>query len=294
MRDRSVALAGLAIVSSQICINIGAALAKGLFPVVGPEGIAALRSFIGAMLLIALMRPWRVAVSRRQAGYLLVYGLALGSMNLLVYAAFARIPIGIVIAIEICGPLSIVLLTSRSKRDLLWFALALGSLFLLAPGGRGVERLDPVGVAFALAAAACWALYILVGKRAAEVKGGAAVAFGMCAACLLTVPVGVSSAGAALLDPHVLGAALGIALLSSALPYSLEMMAMGRVSSRLFGVIISCAPAIGALCGFVILGERLLPLQWCGIAGMIAASAGCSLTAGRAPVIAPEDETGLT
>lgn len=294
MTDRRVALAGLAIISAQFSINTGAAIAKTLFPLVGPEGVAALRSTLSALMLLAIARPWRVAISRRQVGILLIYGLSLGGMNLLIYGAFQRIPIGIGIAIEICGPLSIVLLTSRSLRDLLWFGLALASLGLLMPGGEGAHALDPVGVAFALAAAACWALYILVGKRASEVRGSAAVAIGMCFACLLTMPIGVATAGAAMLQPHVLAMALLVALLSSAIPYLLEMKALERVSSRLFGVIISCAPAIGALAGFVILGERLLPLQWLGIVGMIAASAGCSLTSARRASPPVEAEAGLS
>lgn len=288
MADRRVALAGVTIILAQISINLGAATAKGLFPRVGPEGVAALRSTIAALLLLAVVRPWRVAIPARQRGLLILYGLSLGGMNLLIYAAFARIPIGIAIAVEICGPLSIVLLTSRSLRDLLWFGLAAGSLILLAPGRAGAGALDPVGVAYALAAAACWAFYILVGKRVSTVRGPVAVAIGMSVACLVTVPAGLVTAGAALFDPAVIAVALLVALLSSALPYLLEMSAMARVSSRLFGVIISCAPAIGALAGFAILGERLLPLQWCGIVGMIAASAGCSLTSRPRPL--PETE----
>jgi len=294
MTDRRVALAGGAIVASQMLINIGAALAKSLFPIVGPEGVAALRSAMAALILTAVLRPWRVAITRRQAGYLLIYGLSLGGMNLLVYAAFARIPIGVTIAVEICGPLAIVLLTSRSLRDLMWFGLVVGSLFLLSPARTGQGALDPLGVGFALAAAACWAIYIVVGKRVSAVKGSGAVAIGMSIACLLTVPVGVATAGAALLNPSVIAMALVVALLSSALPYVLEMSAMARVSSRLFGVIISCAPAIGALAGFIILGERLLPLQWCGIIGMIVASAGCTLTSARSAPALAEAETGLS
>lgn len=280
--DRPAALASLAIVAAQVSINLGAALGKGLFPSVGPEGVAALRTGIAALLLLGLARPWTVAITPRQAAWLFLYGLALGGMNLLIYWSMERIPIGIAVAIEICGPLAVVLLTSRSGRDFLWLALAVAGLLLLVPWPGAEAGLDPLGVAFALGAAACWALYILFGKRASEVGGGAAVALGMTAACLVTVPFGVSAAGTGLLLGPVLGLGLAVALLSSALPYLLEMAALGRLSSRVFGVVTSAAPAIAALAGFAVLGERLSPAQWLAVALMIAASAGCSLAAGPA------------
>lgn len=276
------ALAALCMAGAQVSVNVGAALGKGLFASVGPEGVAALRTSIAAILLLAIARPWRAMPSRRQMGWLTVYGLTLGSMNLLIYAAFARIPIGVAVAIEICGPLGVVLATSRSLRDFLWLGLAIGGLLLLAPWPGGSARLDPAGIGFALAAALTWALYILVGKRAAQVKGTTAVALGMTIACFVTLPFGLSAAGGRLLDPSVLGLGIGVALLSSALPYVLEMKALGHLSARVFGVLTSAAPAVAALVGFLILGERLTPAQWLAIALMIAASAGGSLAGRRA------------
>jgi len=287
MTRHPVAAAALAITLAQISVNVGAALGKGLFPLVGPEGVAMLRTVLSAAILLAIARPWRALPTPRQSVWLALYGLAIGAMNLLIYAAIARIPLGLAVAIELAGPLAVVLLTSRSLRDLLWFALAVASLAMLVPWPGSGDRLDPAGIALALGAGACWALYILLGKRAAEVDGRTAVALGMCAACLLTVPLGTAAAGTSVLAPAVLALGLVVALLSSAIPYLLEMVALGRVSSRLFGVITSSAPAIGAMCGFFILGERLTPLQWLAVAAMIAASAGCTLTsrppgAGRA------------
>lgn len=276
------ALAALCMAGAQVSVNVGAALGKGLFASVGPEGVAALRTSIAAILLLAIARPWRAMPSRRQMGWLTVYGLTLGSMNLLIYAAFARIPIGVAVAIEICGPLGVVLATSRSLRDFLWLGLAIGGLLLLAPWPGGSARLDPAGIGFALAAALTWALYILVGKRAAQVKGTTAVALGMTIACFVTLPFGLSAAGGRLLDPSVLGLGIGVALLSSALPYVLEMKALGHLSARVFGVLTSAAPAVAALVGFLILGERLTLAQWLAIALMIAASAGGSLAGRRA------------
>lgn len=283
------AAASLAIVAAQVSINLGAALGKGLFPLVGPEGVAALRTGISALILLAVSKAWTITVTRSQGLWLVLYGLALGGMNLLIYWAIARIPIGVAVAIEISGPLAVVLLTSRSARDLLWFALGAGGLLLLVPWPGADTRLDPIGIAFALGAASCWALYILFGKRASQVESRSAVALGMSAACCVTVPFGVSVAGAHLLLGSVLALGLGVALLSSALPYLLEMKALERLSSRVFGVVTSSAPAIAALVGFALLGEQLSPRQWLAIALMIAASAGCSLATQPAVQRASED-----
>ncbi|WP_334181636.1 EamA family transporter [Novosphingobium sp.] len=286
--DRTALLAGLSIVVAQASINLGAAFAKSLFPLLGPEGVAALRTTISAVILLAIARPWRSRITARQLRWLLVYGLVLGGMNLMIYWAFRRIPIGIGVAIEICGPLGVVLATSRSLRDFLWLALALGGLALLIPWPGRAQPLDLAGIAFALAAAACWALYILCGKRASEVGSTTAVSVGMTVACLVTVPFGIASAPASL-PLHALALGLVVALLSSALPYMLEMRAMTQLSSRIVGLLSSMAPALGAIVGFFVLDERLTGLQWLAVAMMIAASAGCSLGA-KAPVAKARDD----
>lgn len=260
-----------------------------MFPLVGPEGVAALRTGLSALILIAIARPWRTAIEPAQWVALGLYGLSLGGMSLLIYWAIERIPIGIAVAIEICGPLAVVLMTSRSLRDLLWFGLAVGGLLLLIPWPGADARLDPIGLAFAGGAAACWMIYILVGKRAAQVEGKVAVAIGMTAACLVTVPLGIATAGSDLLQTRVLGFGLLVAALSSALPFMLEMKALEQLSSRVFGVVASSAPAIAAVVGFVLLGERLSLVQWIAIAMMIAASAGCSLANRPAITKARED-----
>lgn len=286
---RNALLAALAVLAAQVSINVGAALGKGLFAAVGPEGVAAMRTSVSALILLAALRAWRAKPARGEVLWLAAYGLALGGMNLLIYWAIARIPIGVAVAIEICGPLAVVLATSRTVRDLLWLALAAAGLLLLVPWPGAGTRLDPAGVGFALAAAACWALYILFGKRASGLAGGRAVALGMSAACLVTLPFGVSAAGARLLAPPVLGLGLVVAVLSSALPYFLEMKALGALSARVFGVVTASAPAIAALAGVVMLHEHLSALQWLAIALMIAASAGCSLTSRPAVAAADQD-----
>ncbi|MFC5458316.1 EamA family transporter [Massilia niabensis] len=267
----------------MVSVNVGAAFAKGLFPLVGSAGVTALRVGLAALLLLAFWRPWRRLPGRADALNLLVYGLMLGCMNLTIYAAFARIPIGVAIAIEVTGPLALVLLSSRRPRDVAWVGCAAVGLWLLSPlyGGASSSALDPVGVAWALGAAFCWAMYIVFGKRVSTLEGGHAVAWGMLVASLCAVPVGVAQAGTALFAPSVLAAGLAVAVLSSILPYSLEMGALARLPRRVFGILVSAGPAIGALAGYFVLGERLSGVQWVAIALIIAATAGSAATAGR-------------
>ncbi|HEX9173607.1 MAG TPA: EamA family transporter [Telluria sp.] len=270
---------GLAILASMLSVNFGAAYAKHLFPLVGSAGVTALRVGIGCCLLLAFWRPWRVPQARGDAINLAIYGVMLGAMNLLIYAAFARIPIGVAIAIEVTGPLTVVVFSSRRARDFAWIACAVVGLWLLLPLGSGAAALDPVGVACALGAGACWGLYIVFGKRVSTLKGGHAVAWGMLVAALVTVPFGLVQGGSALFQPAVLAGGLAVALLSSVVPYSLEMMALARLPRRVFGILVSAGPAIGALAGFVMLGERLDPLQWAAVALIIFACAGSAATA---------------
>jgi len=272
---------GLAILAAMVSVNFGAAYAKQLFPLIGSEGVTALRVGLAACMLLAIARPWRTPVSRRDAVTLAVYGLMLGGMNLLIYHAFARIPIGVAVAIEVTGPLAVVVLSSRRPRDFVWIALAVLGLWLLLPLGTDAAVLDPLGVAYALGAAFCWAMYIVFGKRASTLKGSDAVAWGMLAAAVFTVPVGLAHAGTALFAPAVLVGGLLVALLSSALPYSLEMMALARLPQRVFGILVSSGPAVGALAGFVMLGERLGMEQWIAIALIIFACGGSAATSGK-------------
>ncbi|WP_371846435.1 EamA family transporter [Massilia alkalitolerans] len=272
---------GLAILASMVSVNAGAAWAKHLFPLVGSQGVTAVRVGLAAVIMLAIVRPWRSLPARRDALNLLVYGLMLGCMNLLIYGAFARIPIGIAVAIEVVGPLGVVVLSSRRARDFAWVLLAAFGLWLLAPVHEGVAPLDPAGVAYALGAAFCWAMYIVFGKRVSHLNGGQAVAWGMLAAALFTVPVGVAHAGGSLLLPTVLAGGLAVAVLSSALPYSLEMAALARLPQRVFGILVSAGPAFAALAGWVVLGERLTGLQWLAILLVILACGGAAATAGK-------------
>lgn len=276
------AASAFAILAGLASLNIGAALAKGLFPMVGADGVAALRTGISALVLVAIWRPWRTRLDGRQARNLIVYGTMMGLMSLLIYRAFQTIPIGIAVGIEITGPLGVVLFSSRRPSDFLWLACGAAGLLLLLPIGIGMTRLDPVGVAYAIGAAVCWALYIVFGKRSATIEGGQAVALGMTVAALVTLPLGLAHAGVALLSPATLALGLVVALLSSAIPFSLEMIALKRLSNRSFGMLVGTAPAIGALAGYAILGETLTGLQWAAIALIILATAGSAASTSTA------------
>jgi inner membrane transporter RhtA len=276
----------MAVVAAQISMNLGAAIGKDLFSLLSPEAVAALRTGLAAILLLLLAQPWKARLTARHALWVGLYGLALGGMNLLIYWAFERLPIGVAVAIEICGPLAVVLIGSRSLPDFAWLALAITGLLLLVPWPGSEAPLDVAGLSFAAGAAACWALYIVFGKQASGVDNRTAVALGMAAACIITFPVGLPEALPGLFVPTIFLTGLALALLSSALPYLLELKALEGLSPRAFGVVTSSAPAIAAVVGFVLLGEKLAPLQWLAIALLIGASAGCALCSARPPASA--------
>ena len=267
---------------AMLSVQTGAALAKSLFPLVGAQGATALRVSLAAMILLAVWRPWRRPLNRAALPAILGFGVSLGLMNLVFYLCLRTIPLGVAVALEFTGPLALTLVHSRRALDFLWIALAAGGVLLLAPISPLSSALDPVGVGLALLAGVFWALYIVFGTRAGRIDRGQASALGMTIAALVAAPWGVAGAGAHLLAPNVLGLGLAVALLSSAIPYSLELVAMTALPTRTFGILMSLEPVVAAMAGLAILGERLAPLQWIAIAAVIAASAGSTATS-RAP-----------
>jgi inner membrane transporter RhtA len=253
--------------------QLGAALAKSLFDELGPSGTVFLRVLFAALVLAALWRPGLRRWSRAELALAATFGVALAGMNLSFYAALDRIPLGIAVTLEFWGPLAVALLGSRRALDLVWTGLAAAGIVLLAdPGGGGA---DPVGVALALTAGACWAAYILLSQRAGRAfPGGTGLAIAMSFGALLLVPVGLGGAGPDLLEPGLLAAGAAVAVLSSALPYSLELEALRRLPAQVFGVMMSLEPAVAALVGLVVLGEVLGAREVVAILLVVAASAG--------------------
>jgi inner membrane transporter RhtA len=266
------------LVLAMLGFQAGAALAKGLFPVVGASGTAALRLALAALMLLAVWRPWRVRLSPREMRVIVIYGLAIGWMNFFFYLSLRSIPLGIAVALEFTGPLALAMTASRRAVDFVWILMAALGLLALLPLGLGSKPLDLVGVSCALAAGLCWALYIFFGRKAGAAHGGQTTALGMVIGAVMIAPIGLAESGMQLFSPAILPTAFAVALLSSALPYSLEMWAMPRLPTRSVGVLMSLDPALGALSGLCFLGEKLNWIQWAAIASVMVASAGSAVT----------------
>ena len=276
----------LAVLGSVTALGVGTSWAKqALFPVVGAQGTTAVRVGLSALLMLMLWRPWRWRLSRADAQAVVLYGAALGAMNLMFYLSLQTLPFGLAVAIEFAGPLAVAIWSSRRAVDFVWVALAIVGLALLLPLGLSGSTLDPLGVLYAVGAAVFWALYIVFGKRAGHLHAGQSVSLGLLVAALVVVPVGVAHAGAALLSPSVLLVGVAVAAISSALPISLEMMALKRLPKEAFGIMISMEPAVAALLALALLGERLDTVQLLAIGCIVAASMGSAATARRLPAV---------
>lgn len=266
-----------ALVSLLIAIlsfQAGASIAKSLFPLIGAPGTTALRLGLSAIIVSVLQRPWRSLPPRSAWPTLLYYGLALGTMNFTFYMAIRSVPLGVAVALEFTGPLAVACYHSQRKVDYLWVALAAIGVFFLLPIAPHATAVNPVGVLFALAAGVCWALYIVFGQRAGRAVGTAASTWGLLIAALLVVPVGIAMTGARLFEPSMLGRGLAVAVLSSAFPYTLEMIALRELSARTYGTLVSLDPAAAALTGVIVLHERLSLEQWLAVAAVTIASIG--------------------
>ncbi|WP_292076433.1 DMT family transporter [Mesorhizobium sp.] len=271
----------LGLLGSMLSVQVGAAFAKGLFPVLGPEGTTMLRLAIGALMLAAVLRPWKVLPSRRNLPWLAAYGITVCAMNLLFYAALQRISLGICVALEFTGPLFVATLGSRRLLDLVWVGLAIAGVVLLSPFAGISRGLDPLGVVLALAAGACWGLYIIFAQKAGAELGARTSAYGMAIAAVLALPFGFGAAQPYFSDPHVMAGAAVVGLFSSALPFYLEMLVLARMPARVYGMLVCLEPAGAALTGFLFLAEKLNLLQCAGIAAVIGAAFGTAVAARR-------------
>ncbi|WP_246260250.1 EamA family transporter [Streptomyces typhae] len=273
-------LGGIGLVlAGALSVQFGSAVAALLFPRAGALGVVALRVTIAAVLLLVVCRPRLRGHSRGDWAVAGCYGLALGGMNILFYQAIDRIPLGPAVTLEVLGPLLLSVAVARRAASLMWAGLAFAGVFLLGQGSLGA--LNWAGAGFAVGAGAMWAAYIVCGSRAgARFPRVDGLAVAMAVAALVSLPLGIASAGATLLEPEVLALGLGVALLSSGVPYTLELLALRRLPAGTFAVLMSLAPAIAALAGFLVLGQTLSAVQCVAIALVVGASAGAIRTGG--------------
>jgi inner membrane transporter RhtA len=270
-------------------IQSGASLAKGLFPIVGAQGTTTLRLVFASLIMLIVLRPWRMRLTAASLRTVVIYGIALGGMNFLFYMSLRTVPLGIAVALEFTGPLAVALLGSRKPIDFLWVILAVIGLFLLIPVGASSAHLDLTGAAYALGAGVCWAAYILFGQKAGADNGVQTAALGVMIAAIFIAPIGIVHAGAALFDLALVPAAIGVAILSTALPYSLEMIALTRMPARTFGMLASLEPVFAALSGLIFLQEMLTVTQWLAICAIIVASIGATLSSPAESKLMPAD-----
>lgn len=270
---------------SVTSVQFGSALATRLFGEVGPAGTVFLRMGFAALVLVALARPSVRGLARAQVRIVLVFGATMAAMNLCFYEALQRLPLGVAVTIEFAGPLGVAVALSRRRLDLAWAALAAAGIVALAhPGGQAI---DATGLVFIVMAAALWAAYILLAQRlGGHFDGADGIALALVVAALIGIVPGVVGAGGALLEPRALGIGAAVAMLSSAIPYTLEVEALRRMAAGVFGVLMSLEPALATLAGFIVLGQALSAIDLVAIALVVAASVGASLSG--APARPPE------
>ncbi|GGJ31640.1 EamA family transporter [Streptomyces brasiliensis] len=265
------------VLAGGVSVQFGGALAVTLMPRAGALGVVTLRLLAAAVILLVVCRPRLRGHSRIDWGTVIVFGVTMGVMNGLFYEAVARIPLGPAVTLEVLGPLALSVLASRRAVNAVWAGLALAGVFLL--GGGGFGELDMTGVGFALGAGAMWATYIVfsarTGRRFPQADG---LALAMAVAALLFLPLGIAEAGGKLLNPTTIALGSSVALLSSVLPYTLELLALRRLPASTFAILMSLEPAIAATAGFLILGQSLSATQAAAIALVIAASMGAVRT----------------
>lgn len=261
------------VLGAIISIQVGSAVATDLFSDVGAAGVVFMRATVSAILLWVIWRP-NLAVAKEHRKTVLLFGVVLAGMNLCFYESIDRIPLGTAVTVEFIGPLSVALITSRRRRDWIWAGLAMVGIVLLT-GGIGGDDLDMVGILLAFLAGIFWGSYILLGKRIGEqASGGKALFIPMLISAILVAPLGIAEGGMDLLDPRVLAIGVFVGVLGSAIPFSLELEAMRRLPSSVFGVMMSLEPAVAATVGFILLGQGMKPAEVVAIMLVVAASAG--------------------
>ena len=267
-----------AVLLAIISVQCGAAIAKTLFPAIGAAGTASIRIGVSALILLLAYRPNLKAITPAQWKIVIPYGLSLGAMNLIFYFAIERIPIGLAVTLEFMGPLLVAIIGSKRLIDYCWVLLAAMGIVLIAPWTN--DRLDVLGVVFALLAGALWAAYIVLGGKISKImNGGQAVSTGMLFAAILILPFGFLENGLVNLTPKLFGMGVALALLSSAIPFTLEMKALGQLPPRTFSILMSLEPAAASICGFIFLQENLSFYEILAVLCVVIASAGSTLTA---------------
>ncbi|WP_231425488.1 DMT family transporter [Pedobacter sp. Leaf250] len=270
-----------AVLLSIISVQCGAAIAKSLFPEIGAAATASLRIGLSAIILLVAFRPNLLALQAKQWKYVILYGLSLGAMNMVFYFAIERIPIGLGVTLEFVGPLILAIFSSKKALDFIWILLAAVGIALIAPWTS--NGLDLLGVLLALLAGGFWAAYIILGGRISKImKGGEAVAVGMLFASILILPFGIFGGGLNNLNPKLLGLGAALALLSSAIPFTLEINALKQLPARTFSILMSLEPAMAALAAYLFLKERLSITECIAVACVVIASAGSSYTSSKA------------
>ena len=269
-----------AVLLAIVSVQSGAAIAKTLFPVIGAAGTASIRIGISALLLLIVYRPNLFKIKPQQWKIVIPYGLSLGAMNLIFYLAIERIPIGLAVTLEFIGPLLVAIIGSRRLIDYCWVLLAAAGIILIAPWSN--NSVDSLGVLFALSAGALWAAYIVLGSKVSKImNGGQAVATGMLFAALLILPFGFYENGLTNLTPKLFGFGVALALLSSAIPFTLEMKALGQLPSRTFSILMSLEPAAAAICAFIFLQENLNFYEILAVLCVVTASVGSTIMGKR-------------
>lgn len=271
------------LIIAMISVQSSGSLAKILFHDFPILTVAAMRLLLGALILALIFKIWQINFRQVKWQAIISYGFALAGMNALFYLSIDRLPLGIAVSFEFVGPLSVALYYARQKFDFVWVGLAILGLILLFPFDQVSEGLDLIGIGFALGAGACWAIYIVSGQKPSGISGNHTVCLGMFIGMLCLMPVALFSGfSIAVFEPSNFIYFIALAVLASALPFTLEMIALRHLTALSFGTLMSVEPAIAALSGFIFLGEQLLWNQWLALATIICASIGCTYTTQQA------------